>query len=106
MLTPHSPTLAPPTRCSNPNSTAIPSSKMMSKSWLTSPAPVEPSTSPRNDQNEPVFNFGKHKGRPVKEVFRLERSFYSWAMQADFPKNTKDVMTALYYEVYPPKSTH
>ena len=59
-----------------------------------------------NDQNEPVFNFGKHKGRPVKEVFRLERSFYSWAMQADFPKNTKDVMTALYYEVYPPKSTH
>lgn len=56
-----------------------------------------------NDKKEPVFNFGKHKGRPVKEVFRTERSFYSWMMQGDFPKNTKDVLTALYYEVYPPK---
>lgn len=56
-----------------------------------------------NDKKEPVFNFGKHKGRPVKEVFRAERSFYSWMMQGDFPKNTKDVLTALYYEVYPPK---
>jgi len=56
-----------------------------------------------NDKDEPVFNFGKHKGRPVKEVFRTERSFYSWIMQGDFPKNTKDVLTVLYYEVYPPK---
>lgn len=56
-----------------------------------------------NDKDEPVFNFGKHKGRPVKEVFRTERSFYRWIMQGDFPKNTKDVLTVLYYEVYPPK---
>lgn len=56
-----------------------------------------------NDKDEPVFNFGKHKGRPVKEVFRTERSFYSWIMQGYFPKNTKDVLTVLYYEVYPPK---
>lgn len=56
-----------------------------------------------NDKDEPVFNFGKHKGKPVKEVFRSERSFYSWIMQGDFPKNTKDVLTVLYYEVYPPK---
>lgn len=56
-----------------------------------------------NDKDEPVFNFGKHKGRPVKDVFRTERSFYSWIMQGDFPKNTKDVLTVLYSEVYPPK---
>lgn len=56
-----------------------------------------------NDKNEPVFNFGKHKGRPVKEVLLTERSFYAWMMQGDFPKNTKDVLTRLYYEVYPPK---
>lgn len=56
-----------------------------------------------NDKDEPVFNFGKHKGKPVKEVFRKERSFYSWIMQGDFPKNTKDVLTVLYYEVYPPR---
>lgn len=56
-----------------------------------------------NNNDEPVFNFGKHKGKPVKDVFRTDRSFYSWIMQGDFPKNTKDVLTVLYYEVYPPK---
>lgn len=56
-----------------------------------------------NDNDVPVFNFGKHKGKPVKDVFRNERSFYSWIMQGDFPKNTKDVLTVIYNEVYPPK---
>lgn len=58
-----------------------------------------------NDNDEPVFNFGKHKGRPVRDVFRCEPSFYSWIMQADFPKNTKDVLTGLFYEVYPGKQS-
>ena len=57
-----------------------------------------------NDRNEPVFNFGKHKGQPVKDVFRREPSFYSWMMQGDFSKNTKDVITALYGEVYQKKN--
>lgn len=56
-----------------------------------------------DDKDVPVFNFGKHKGRPVKDVFLAERSFYAWIMQGDFPRNTKDVLTRLYYEVYPPK---
>lgn len=56
-----------------------------------------------DDNDVPVFNFGKHKGKPVKEVFKKERSFYSWMMQGDFPKNTKDVLSVLYFEVYPPK---
>lgn len=51
-----------------------------------------------NDRDIPVFNFGKHRGRPVVEVFRREPSFYSWMMQGDFPKNTKDVVTVLYRE--------
>lgn len=58
-----------------------------------------------NDNDVPVFNFGKFKGRPVKEVFKTERSFYSWIMQGDFPKNTKDVLTVLYYEVFPPRTS-
>ncbi|MDE7403012.1 MAG: 3'-5' exonuclease [Muribaculaceae bacterium] len=57
-----------------------------------------------NDAGEPTFNFGKHKGKKVKDVFRTERSFYSWMMQADFTKNTKDVITSIYFEVYPPSS--
>lgn len=51
-----------------------------------------------DDKDVPVFNFGKHKGEPVKEVFRKEPSFYSWMMQGDFPKNTKDVVSVLYAE--------
>ena len=51
-----------------------------------------------NDKDQPVFNFGKHKGQPVKEVFKKEPSFYAWIMQGDFPKNTKDVLTTLYRE--------
>lgn len=51
-----------------------------------------------NDKDVPVFNFGKHKGQSVVEVFRKEPSFYTWMIQGDFAKNTKDVITALYAE--------
>lgn len=51
-----------------------------------------------NDKDEAVFNFGKHKGSKVVDVFRREPSFYSWMMQGDFPINTKDVITVLYAE--------
>lgn len=52
-----------------------------------------------DDNDEPVFNFGKHKGKKVKEVFRREPSFYSWMMQGEFPRNTKDVATQLFHEI-------
>lgn len=51
-----------------------------------------------NDDDVPVFNFGKHKGKPVEEVLRREPSFYNWVMQGEFPKNTKDVLTQLRYK--------
>lgn len=57
-----------------------------------------------DNNNEPIFNFGKYKGKKVKEVFRLYPSFFAWMMQAEFPKNTKDVATRIYYEVFPPRS--
>ena len=47
-----------------------------------------------NDKNVEVFNFGKHKGCPVEEVFRtIDRGYYDWMMQGDFPHNTKNVIT-------------
>ena len=47
-----------------------------------------------NDKNVEVFNFGKHKGCPVEEVFRtIDRGYYDWMMQGDFPQNTKNVIT-------------
>lgn len=42
-----------------------------------------------------VFNFGKHKGRSVAEVLKKEPSFYAWMMDAEFPLNTKQVLTKI-----------
>ena len=43
----------------------------------------------RDDNDVPVFNFGKHKGRSVEEVLREEPGYLSWLLQADFSRDTK-----------------
>lgn len=48
-----------------------------------------------NDKDEEVFNFGKHKGKRVKDVFRAEPSYYSWMMDGDFTLDTKQVLTRI-----------
>ncbi len=48
-----------------------------------------------DDKGIEVFNFGKHKGRSVAEVFREEPSYYSWMMNGDFPKYTQKVITEI-----------
>lgn len=40
-----------------------------------------------------VFNFGKHRGKPVKEILQKEPSFYDWMMKGDFPLDTKRKLT-------------
>lgn len=42
-----------------------------------------------------VFNFGKHKGRPVEEVLRKEAPYYDWIMRSDFPLHTKQKLTEI-----------
>ena len=42
-----------------------------------------------NEQNEEVFNFGKHKGKCCEQVFDIEPSYYAWMKQGDFPLYTK-----------------
>lgn len=42
-----------------------------------------------------VFNFGKHKGKPVEDVLRAERSYYDWMMQGDFTQHTKQKLTEI-----------
>lgn len=42
-----------------------------------------------------VFNFGKHKGKPVEKVFREDPSYYSWMMNGDFPLYTKKILTEI-----------
>lgn len=48
-----------------------------------------------NEKKEEVFNFGKHKGKTVKEIFEKEPSYYDWMLKGDFPLETKQVLTAL-----------
>lgn len=48
-----------------------------------------------NDKGIEVFNFGKHRGKPVSEIFKKEPSYYSWMMDGDFPLNTKQVLTQI-----------
>ena len=42
-----------------------------------------------------IFNFGKHKGRPICDVLKAEPQYYDWMMKGDFSTNTKNVITQL-----------
>jgi len=48
-----------------------------------------------NDKDVEVFNFGKHKGKQVEQVFRDEPSYYDWIMKSEFPMSTKKVVTVI-----------
>lgn len=52
-----------------------------------------------NDQDEEVFNFGKYKGKRVRDIFRNEPAYYDWMMKSDFPLYTKKVITRILNEV-------
>lgn len=42
-----------------------------------------------------VFNFGKHKGKPVTQVLKEEPQYYDWMMKGDFAMNTKLKLTEI-----------
>jgi len=44
---------------------------------------------------QPVFNFGKYKGRKVEDVFNTEPQYYDWMMQADFSLHTKQKISEI-----------
>lgn len=49
-----------------------------------------------DDKGVEVFNFGKHKGRPVSDVLKSEPQYYDWMMKGEFPMNTKQKLTEIY----------
>lgn len=49
-----------------------------------------------NSENVEVFGFGKHKGRSVEEIFKIEPSYYSWMMRGDFPMYTKKCLEKIW----------
>lgn len=48
-----------------------------------------------DEQNVPVFNFGKYKGHKVEDVLRRDPGYYSWILQGDFTLNTKQMLTRI-----------
>ena len=48
-----------------------------------------------NEDQEPSFSFGKHKGKTVDEVLEKEPGYFGWIINADFPLYTKKVLTQL-----------
>ncbi len=42
-----------------------------------------------------VFNFGKHRWKPVSDILKKEPSFYDWMMKGDFPLDTKRKLTQI-----------
>lgn len=48
-----------------------------------------------NDKGIALFNFGKHKGKSVEDVFKVEPGYYEWMMNGDFPEDTKRRLTQI-----------
>ena len=47
------------------------------------------------DNGVAVFNFGKHKGKPVVQVLKEEPQYYDWMMKGDFALHTKQKLTEI-----------
>lgn len=45
-----------------------------------------------NKDGEPIYNFGKHKDKTIKDVFFKEPGYHSWMLNNDFPHFTKKIL--------------
>ena len=45
-----------------------------------------------DDKGEAIYNFGKHKGKTIKQVAQIEPGYYGWMLDADFPLYTKQCL--------------
>lgn len=46
-----------------------------------------------DDQRQEIINFGKYKGKPLREVLLRDPGYYAWVMGADFTLDTKNCFT-------------
>lgn len=51
------------------------------------------------DNGVEVFNFGKHKGKPVAAVLKDEPQYYDWMMKGEFSLHTKQKLTEIFNRV-------
>lgn len=53
-----------------------------------------------DDNGVEKINFGKYKGQVAEDVLRKDQGYYSWIMQGDFARNTKDAFTRIYLRTH------
>jgi len=46
----------------------------------------------KNKDGKLIYNFGKHNGKTVEEVDKIEPGYYGWMMNSNFPRYTKLVL--------------
>jgi len=46
----------------------------------------------QNEKGEAMYNFGKHKGKTIRDVMKSEPGYYGWMLDADFPLYTKQIL--------------
>lgn len=46
-------------------------------------------------ENDEIFNFGKYRGKKLKDIFKTDLGYYSWLMNADFPLYSKKIFTRI-----------
>lgn len=45
-----------------------------------------------NDKKEIMYNFGKHAGKTIQEVYQLEPGYHRWILDNEFPLYTKAIV--------------
>jgi DNA polymerase-3 subunit epsilon len=45
-----------------------------------------------DEKGNSIYNFGKHKGKTIKQVMKEEPGYYGWMLDADFPLYTKQCL--------------
>lgn len=53
----------------------------------------------QDSQGNPVFGFGKHKGKTVQQAFIDEPAYYRWMMEKDFLLSTKNMVTKIHKQL-------
>src|SRR5690606_26000294 len=51
-----------------------------------------------DEEEKPIFSFGKHRGKRVEEILEEEPGYFGWILNADFPLYTKKVLTQIKLE--------
>jgi DNA polymerase-3 subunit epsilon len=45
-----------------------------------------------NENGEVIYNFGKHSGKTLEEIYQQEPGYYRWILDNNFPKITKMIL--------------